>query len=115
MFSDGIVEAVDIAFDGVIGLGPRGECYVVEALLFQARKEGLGHRIVVTVAQVAHALRHLPCSQHLAVVMGSILATAVAVDNEPRRRVTSPLTQAGRLAGEMKGRVRKRIPMCKLE
>jgi hypothetical protein len=67
-------------------MGPRGEGQVVQSLLLQAREEGLRDGVVVAVARVAHALRDLPLGEHLTVRLGSVLAAAIGVVDQPGRR-----------------------------
>ena len=80
----GVVEAVDVALDGVVGLRAGGEAHVVQALFLQAREEGLGDGVVVTVARVAHALRGLLGSEQLAVRVSGVQAAAIGMMDEPR-------------------------------
>ena len=50
MTPDGIVEAVDVAPDGVLGLGPSLEDGAPDQLGFQGLEEGLDNRVVVAIS-----------------------------------------------------------------
>lgn len=84
-----IVETVDVALYSIVRFSARRKDHMVQAFFLQARKERLGHRIVVTVACAAHALRNLPVCEQLAVLVGGILAATIAMVDEPWRWTAS--------------------------
>ena len=62
----GVVEALNVAVDGVKGFGSGRKVSSREALLLQAGKERIGDRIVVTVSRSAHTLAQPVFAQDLA-------------------------------------------------
>ena len=85
-----VVEAIDVPFDGIECLGPRGKCHVMEAFLFQARKERLGNGVVIAVPRVAHALRRLAFPQDLSVVVRCGMTSTIAVKDKSEYQIASP-------------------------
>lgn len=53
-------------------------------------EEALHHGVVPTIAGAAHAPHHLGLREQRLLLDARILAAAVAVVNEPRRRLTPP-------------------------
>ena len=78
-----VVEGFDVIEDRARRLGAAGEGASVHEFFFERAPEALHRGVVVAVASAAHARRHVPGGQMLAVRLAGVLATAVGVVEQP--------------------------------
>src|SRR5882757_3864276 len=83
MGSFSIVEDFDVLEDLAPGDGARLEELVTNELFLEGREEAFRHGVVVAVALGAHALAHSVAPQTAPKRLARVLASAIAVEDEP--------------------------------
>ena len=83
----GVVEAVDVLADDVLGVVEVGEGMQPSALELEGREQALGDSIVLAVACAAHAADDAHSVEARDVVVGAIGAAAVRMMDEPGWRL----------------------------
>jgi hypothetical protein len=82
MLPDGIVEAIDMAANGSLGIVPGHEDTPRDDLGFQGFEEGLDHGVIVTVAPAGHRDVDAAPAKLGLLVHGTVLAAAVGVADQ---------------------------------
>ena len=82
MWTQGVVEALDVCKYVGLGHGTGGVAREVDQLTFQAAEEIFGHGVVVGVAPAGHALADAVGLQTLTVGLGCVLDAAVTVEDQ---------------------------------
>src|SRR3954452_7900039 len=83
MTPDWVVEAVNIAADRLLGLGPGLEHGAPDQFGLQGLEEGLDHRIIITVACPGHRDPDAVLSQLGLILDRTILTAAIRVMGQP--------------------------------
>ena len=81
-----VIEAVDVLEDGGFGLSAGFPRLAPDALGLDGLEEGLDGGIVIAVAFAAHRRLEPMLTQDLLVVVGPVLAAAIAVEDAVPRR-----------------------------
>jgi hypothetical protein len=84
-----VVVVLDVVTDCVVRFGAGLEGAAVHQFLLQRREEALGDGVVPTVARGTHAASGAVLLEQRAVLGARVLAAAVGVMNEPRRRTAT--------------------------
>src|SRR3954469_11503310 len=82
-----VAEDFDVFEHGCLRLLAGAEADLVDVLRLERGEEALHGRVIEAVAAAAHGLRDAVPLQHRAIRLGGVLYTAVAVVDQPARRV----------------------------
>ena len=81
-----VVEGLDVVEDHELGGGAGGRDEAAEAFGLEGGDEAFGQRVVVGIALAAHAAGDAPGGGELLEGVGGVLAAAIAVMDQARRR-----------------------------
>ena len=91
MESNAVIEGFDVIEDGGASCGVGGEAMMVDQFVFERAPEGFDESVVVAVAFAAHGSEQAVLSEYLAIGSAGELTTAIGVDDELCRWLTSSL------------------------
>ena len=82
MRTNGVVKALDVGENGILGVTPGAKMRQMDQLAFQTAQEVFRNSIVVWISLPGHALTNAAFDQFVPVSFGSILHASVTVKNQ---------------------------------